>query len=248
MADDVWRPLRIALGLLTRFPIPWRGQSATARELGDSVLCYPLIGLIIGGALAGLAELSRAFATDPGLGAMGLLIAWVWMTGGMHLEGLADTADGWIGGLGDRERALAILKDPHSGPFGVMALVLVLLLKWNLLRVMLMAPPAWEFWLLAPLLGRAGIVVLFLTLPYARPGGMGATAAAELSPARGMGVSLLAMALTGWLASWWVVIVWSGALILLHRAWKARFGGITGDTSGASCELLEIWVLMAGLF
>ncbi|MBF0627734.1 MAG: adenosylcobinamide-GDP ribazoletransferase [Magnetococcales bacterium] len=242
----MWRSWLIALGLLTRIPVVWSGTPATPLELGRSVLYYPLVGLLIGGVLAGLAQLAGS-VPDAGVAAALLLIAWIWLTGGMHLEGLADTADGWVGGLGDATRALAILKDPRCGPFGVLALVLIVLLKWNLLRFLL-STQDWVWLLVAPLLGRVGIVALFLTLPYVRPGGMGTGAAAALPRGWGVMVCLLAVGLASVVTPWWVVVVWGMVLWLLRAAWLRRFGGVTGDISGATCELLETVVMTVWSF
>lgn len=238
--------MRIALGLLTRIPVGHGVSDADTVELGRSVLFYPLVGVVIGLALAGVAW-SMPARLDTGLQAALLLSVWVGLTGGMHLEGLADTADGWIGGMGNPSRALAILKDPHCGPFGVMALLLLLLLKWNGLRVVLESAD-WGVLLVAPLLGRAGIVVLFMTLPYARPGGMGEEAARAVPRSGGWSVCLVSIVSAvllgcGWMVvGGWVVVLWR-----LRASWLDRFGGTTGDTAGAACELLETVVLTAWL-
>ncbi|MBF0190633.1 MAG: adenosylcobinamide-GDP ribazoletransferase [Magnetococcales bacterium] len=242
----MWSPFLIALGLLTRLPLPWRRRAPEPWESGRSVLFYPVVGVLLGGMLAGLAGMFAAVGLEPGVGAALLLIAWVWLTGGMHLEGLSDSADGWIGGLGDRERALAILKDPYCGPFGVMALVLLLLLKWNLLRL-IGQTGAWEPLLVAPVLGRVGIVGLFLTLPYARPGGMGEVAARNVPRGPAWMVGLGGVGLALGLGGWWSVLAWAGGWWMVRRGWLSRFGGVTGDAAGAACELLEAVVLMVWL-
>lgn len=83
-----------------------------------------------------------------------LQAVWVGLSGGLHLDGLADTADAWIGGHADRQRTLEIMKDPRSGPIAVVVLLLVLLLKFAAL-VVLLGQGAWAGLLLAPWLGRA---------------------------------------------------------------------------------------------
>jgi hypothetical protein len=112
-----------------------------------------------------------------------VLAVWVLLTGGLHLDGLADTADAWIGGQGDRDRTLAIMKDPRSGPMAVVIIVLVLLSKFAALQVLL-AGDARTVLLLTPMLGRTVIVLLLITTPYVRPEGLGA-AYARLSAATG---------------------------------------------------------------
>ncbi|MEO5347477.1 MAG: adenosylcobinamide-GDP ribazoletransferase [Magnetococcus sp. YQC-9] len=243
MRGEGWRPLLIALGLLTRLPIPWRGVPADARELGQSVLYYPLVGVVIGLVLAAVAVCLPGWL-DVGVRAALVLIAWVWLTGGLHLDGLADTADGWIGGLGDPARGLAIMKDPRSGPAAVVAVVLLLVLKWNLARVALQTQ-ALEGWLIAPLLGRVAIVLLFLTTPYLRAGGMGAEAARSL-PRFWAGLVVVAwMVGVGWWSSVWIVAIFGVVWFGVRRAWMGRFGGVTGDLAGASCEMIEAVVMLA---
>src|SRR5690606_5510087 len=120
--------------------------------------------------------------TSPLLLAALLLAIWVGLTGALHLDGLADTVDAWIGGYGDRERTLAIMKDPRSGPMAVVALVLLLLLKFAALVVLLESGADAALWL-ALLMGRSALLGLFLTTSYVREGGLG-TALAEHLPRR----------------------------------------------------------------
>jgi adenosylcobinamide-GDP ribazoletransferase len=108
-----------------------------------------------------------------------LLALWVLLSGALHLDGLADSADAWLGGFGDRERTLQIMKDPRSGPIAVVTLVLVLLLKFCALWV-LVEHGAGGLLVLAPVVGRAAMLGLFLTTPYVRAGGLGAALAEHL--------------------------------------------------------------------
>src|SRR5690554_560366 len=164
-------PLLIALQFLTRLPIRLPGLP-TPDESGRSLLWYPLVGLLLGSLL--LLGHGLLHGVSVWLQAALLLSIWVWLSGGLHLDGLADTADAWVGGYGDRERTLAIMKDPACGPIGVISLVLVLLLKWAAL-VALLEAGHWAMLLLAPWLGRWVLPLLLYTTPYVRPGGMGQT-------------------------------------------------------------------------
>lgn len=238
------RAFLLALQFLTRVPVP-AGAPPTPAELGRSALHYPLVGLLLGAALAGLARLLAG--ADAGLAAALTLAAWVLATGALHLDGLADTADAWVGGIGSRERTLAIMRDPRCGPVGVVVLLLALLLKWAALHA-LFATTATPWLLLAPMLGRAALLVLLATAPYVRPGGLGAAHAAHL-PRRAAVVVLVACAcacplLAG--ARGLVVLgAAAAALALWRRALRARLGGTTGDTLGAACEGVEALVLVA---
>ncbi|HBM07500.1 MAG TPA: adenosylcobinamide-GDP ribazoletransferase, partial [Pseudomonas sp.] len=118
------QPFLIALQFLTCLPVRLRGMPEP-QQIGRSLLYYPLVGLLLGGMLC-LLGVALGNAAPP-LKAALLLAAWVWLTGALHLDGLADSADAWLGGFGDRERTLAIMKDPCSGPVAVAVLVLVLL-------------------------------------------------------------------------------------------------------------------------
>ncbi len=236
------RPLWLALGLLTRLPVP-PVAGARPEEFGRAVLFYPVAGLLIGGLLWEF-DLLLAGTAAP-LRAALLVAAWWWLSGGLHLDGLADSADAWVGGQGDRERTLAIMKDPASGPAGVAAVVLVLLLKFAALQVL--PPAAWPPLLLAPLLGRTALVVLLLTTPYVRTGGMGAAAAEGLPRGAGWLLVLLiatATAALGGRGPWLVpllALLWG----LLRWRMQARVGGVTGDLLGAAAELSEVVVLLA---
>jgi adenosylcobinamide-GDP ribazoletransferase len=167
----VIRALGLALQLLTRLPVPSSPTPPRPEELGRAVLLFPAVGLLIGGVLAGLS--GALDSVDPGVLAALVLAVWVLLTGGLHLDGLADTADAWLGGQGDRDRTLAIMKDPRSGPAAIVAIVLVLLAKFAALQALLAGGEALYPLLLAPVLGRTVIVLLLLATPYVRLAGLG---------------------------------------------------------------------------
>ena len=233
----------VALQFLTRIPVV-RLANISARERGQSVLYYPLVGLLIGALLVGAHSLLGA--TDAGLQSALLLLIWVLVSGGLHLDGLADSADAWAGSHGDREKALRIMKDAASGPAGVSAVVLVLLLKFAALSV-LIRENVWLALMIAPVLGRLAIVFLFVSTPYVRPGGLGADhamyiprlaaiivlilVAAAISTLGGIGLAALAAGL--------------GVLLILRLMMIRRLGGTTGDTLGAAGELVETIALVA---
>lgn len=236
-------PLLIALQFLTRLPIRLPGMPAP-RQLGRSLLWYPLVGLLLGAVLLAAAWLLSGVAVP--LAAALLLALWVLASGGLHLDGLADTVDAWVGGYGDRERTLALMKDPCCGPMAVAALVLLLLLKFAALWALLEAG-AWAALLLAPLLGRAGVLLLLLGTPYVREGGLGSALAAHVPQRAGWRVllaSVLACLLAGW-AGLLAVAVAAALFVLVRRALLQRLGGTTGDSAGALLELLECGVLVA---
>lgn len=238
------RALALALQLLTRLPVSAASQPPRPEELGLSVLCFPLVGLLIGALLAGLH--TALWVIDPGVLAALVLSVWVLLTGGLHLDGLADTADAWIGGQGDRDRTLTIMKDPRSGPLAIIAIVLVLLNKFAALQ-MLLAGDARVILLLTPVLGRTFIVLLLATTPYVRTDGLG-TPYARYLPRLSCGLlSLLVAAATVALLEWHgaVMLAALAALFIVLRHWlMSRLGGLTGDTLGAACELAETTALL----
>ncbi|MBA1278548.1 adenosylcobinamide-GDP ribazoletransferase [Stutzerimonas stutzeri] len=233
----------IALQLLTSLPVRLGGMPEP-QTIGRSMIYYPLVGLLLG-TILWLVSAALDGAALP-LQAALLLAIWVALTGALHLDGLADSADAWLGGFGDRERTLQIMKDPRSGPIAVVVLVLLLLLKFVALWTLLAQGEQLAL-LLAPLLGRSALLGLFLTTPYVRPGGLG-QALTEHMPRAQIRVVLMAvvaicllLGALGWLALLVTVVI--GALA--RRAMWRRLGGTTGDTAGALLELVECAVLVA---
>ncbi len=235
-------PLLIALQFLTRLPVRLPGMPAP-EQVGRSLLWYPLVGLLLGALLlAAQALLSQQPAV---LQAALLLTLWVALSGALHLDGLADTADAWVGGYGDRERTLAIMKDPRSGPIAVVVLVLLLLLKFAALLVLLQAGQTLAL-LLAPWLGRSALPLLLRSTAYVRPGGLGDQLAEHLPRRelpRVLGLHLALLALTG-LSGLWALLAATLVFVLWRRALLARLQGTTGDTAGALVELTEVAVLL----
>lgn len=244
----------IALGLLTRIPVLKTfhvTENDSEKLYGWSVLFYPFVGLIIGSLLLLLSSiLSYLSLPSNGLIEAGLILTlWVLITGALHLDGLADSADAWLGGYGDQQRTLEIMKDPYSGPAAVVVLLLVLLLKFSAIVVV-----GWEVLLLAPVIGRTAAMLLLATTPYVRQGGMGESAANNLSK-RAIGFVILLVIL---LSVFLLEKLSAGLLLLfvigyLCRAMMIkRIKGTTGDTTGALVEIMEvstliIFVLLAAL-
>ena len=161
------------------------------------------------------------------------------------------SVDGWIGGQGRPERILEIMKDPRCGPMGVIALLLVVLLKFSAVLALLEMGGA-PLLLLAPLLGRMALPLLFFSTPYVRRGGLGSILASHF-PRRPSVVVVLLFSLTILAAYTWngalAVGAAMGAFTLLRRTMRQTIGGTTGDTAGALVEVVEVAVVVAlGLF
>lgn len=240
------RGLLLAVAFLTRIPVRLPADTGE-RDQGMAVAMYPLVGLGLGIALA----LPAAGAVALGLAAppvaailVALLAA---LTGALHLDGLADTADAWLGAHGDRERMLAIMKDPTCGPAGVVVIVLALLGKVTAVAALLWEPTGWIGLLLAPLLARTGCALLFPLLPYVRPGGLGEPGARYLAEGTLLvtvtGSVLIAVIVGGWTGVSMLVVA-AAVLAGAGRLMRRLLGGFTGDTAGALVETLETATLL----
>ncbi|MBF0426831.1 MAG: adenosylcobinamide-GDP ribazoletransferase [Magnetococcales bacterium] len=241
------RALRLALGLLTRLPVGVITPPVTEAELGRSVLFYPLVGLLIGLILIGVEWATRTAgeALRPFL----LLVVWVILTGGLHLDGLADAADAAVGGMGSRQRTLEIMKDPRSGPMAVTTVALLLVGKYAALFDLLRSGDFAHLLLTIPLLARLLFVALFLTTPYASPRGMAAAAVAHLPRSQAIGVVLAMTMGVIWVnplpAALLLLLVAGLTFLTLRRIFMRRVQGFTGDLAGALCEVNELLLLIS---
>lgn len=240
------RPFLIALQFLTRLPVRLDGDPQ-GKDIGRSILYYPLIGLLLGLLFAATAW---SIQDVPVLPRAALLLAvWVITTGALHLDGLADSIDAWAGGHGERERTLAIMKDPASGPMGVAAVVLVLLVKFAALAALCELGNPWAI-VAPPLLGRTVLPLLFLTTPYVRPGGLGHALATQLPERAAVSIVLItsaAIAAVAGMAGLTLLSAGAAVFLLLRSAMRRRLGGTTGDTAGALVELTEVATLVAAV-
>lgn len=248
------RPFLIALQFLTRLPVRLGSDPDADLDAGlddkdtsRSLIYYPLVGLLIGALLAALAWILND--TPALLGAALVLVAWVLITGGLHLDGLADSADAWAGGLGDRDKTLAIMKDPYCGPAGVVSIVLVLLIKFAALHALLEAGNLTVV-LLAPALGRTVLQLLFLTTPYVRRQGLASALAINL-PRRPIAWVIAAVVVAVFFLvgsnGLWLMLTVILVAALLRTVMMRRIGGMTGDVAGALAEITEATVLVSAV-
>ena len=247
------RAALVALQFLTRLPLRVEPRPS-AREVGLSLACYPLVGLALGIALWGI---YLAVSRLPSLlGAAIVLTAWVLITGALHLDGLADTADAWVGGHGDRERTLEIMKDPRSGPVAVAAVNCLLLLKLAALTALathLHSAPWRDMRLAAgcilpPLLARAAIPVLFAHTAYVRADGIAQDLTAHQSRLAGaVTVTLTVICTLAACRALGAIALGAAVLAYVIVRWGLvrRLGGFTGDGAGALIEVIEATCLIA---
>lgn len=238
----VLRALLVAVGFATRIPV--RVGMLAPHELADGLTALPLLGFAIGAGSFGC----YALCVEP-LGATLAAIAAVsvsaLVTGGLHLDGVADWFDALGGGRGSRQRMLEIMRDSRIGAHGAAALVLVVLAKVAALAEL----PASQRGLglcVAPAAARLAAVWLLFALPPAREDGLGRGMAESL----GMSHALLATASFAagalWFGPAWVWPSCAAAATALVIGWlaKTQLGGVTGDVCGAGIELAELAFLL----
>ncbi len=242
--------LRRALGLLTVFPV--RAPVVGTQSPGRAMAYYPLVGVVIGGILAGIAALLRwsgLTGTVPLLSAAIVLALWGALTGGLHLDGWADCCDALFVPV-DRERRLEIMQDPRLGGFGAVGLLLLLFVKLAALQGVMGKPHALLALIAIASVARLGAVVAAYLFPSARPGGMGDYFRQGLS-LRGLTVAVIFALAAAAPLLWRGAAVWAAvavACVLLAFLAKARLGGLTGDVYGAVVELGETVALVVLCF
>ena len=236
--------LVLAVRFLTIVPVPGR-EATGAKSLGRAAWWFPAVGLALGACLVAADHLF-AFVFHPLLGSVLLVSLWKILTGGIHLDGLADVLDGLAGR--DAERRLAIMRDSRIGVFGAAGLVLCVLIAAGALDALPGGRHSAAL-VLAPAVGRLGPLLIGPLFRAATPGqGAGATFLEGLSP----------WAAPLWIAGLWILSAvllgpWGGLLLSLALAtvllWAvflvSRLGGLTGDALGSSVELGELATLVA---
>jgi adenosylcobinamide-GDP ribazoletransferase len=228
---------------LTIVPLPAR-DAADPDALGRSAAWFPVVGLALGLALAAV-DRAVLWLFPPILATLLTVTAWKLLTGGLHLDGLADCLDGLMGR--DRDHRLAIMRDSRIGVFGAVGLILVLLLELAALAE-LPAGVRGRTLLVAPAVGRAMPPLLAALFPAARPGGQGATFARAVRRAAVWTAAAIALAASGLAlgrAGLAAFALAAAAVVLLGRFLARRLGGLTGDGFGAAVEIAELAVLLA---
>ena len=242
-----WRALACAMQFLTRIPLATRTLFDN-KDYANSLAWYPVIGLILGG-LVWLSGVTLAGLSSTSLAAPLVVAVWVLLTGALHLDGVADCADAWVGGFSDREKTFQIIKDPRSGPIAVVVLVLVLLVKWAALEVLLGSEHWWIIWLI-PLLARGAMPYIFWRLDYVSSSGLGSAFVEGLSRQR-IVISLLfvvVIAVLSLTAQLEILVLFVVVSLLIYLWWKRasyqKLGGFNGDCAGALVEFLELGLLL----
>jgi adenosylcobinamide-GDP ribazoletransferase len=234
------RTLLIAFGLMTTIPFKLP-DDWSAGDSGRASVWYPLVGLVIG-VLTWLTWKGAMLLFPSLVAGIITLVAWVALTGGLHLDGLADCCDGLLAST-SVERRLEIMKDPHLGAFGTIGMIMVLLLKGATLSTL---TPATGFGiLLATSLARWCILPAGL-LPLARPGGMGADFASGFHRSFVYIGAILPFGLALISGTRGIISLLAGLAAAALVLWlaKSRIGGVTGDVFGMVVEVVETAVLL----
>jgi len=239
--------LRLALGTLTRLPVP-APRSVDRRTAGIAISLSPLVGLVLA-VLCGLPLLlAGASVLRLALLAVISLALLAWATRALHLDGLADTADA-LGSGRPAAAALEIARKSDIGPFGVLSLVFVLVADVIAIACQPSEGNAYLALVIAIVTGRVTLTVACTrTWPAARPDGLGAAVAGSVPALVAIAWCVLALAFSGWLAGADGVIgallgllAGIGVLLITRR----RLGGVTGDVLGAAIEVSTAVTLVA---
>ena len=232
--------VKAAFGLLTRLPLNVDADRATARGAG-AAWAYPLVGLGVAMIACLVASVVLSLGLPASIAAALALAAMIIVTGAMHEDGLADSADGLWGGW-DRVRRLAIMKDSHIGAYGVIALILSLLIHWTGLSALMDRGYVWAPIMVMAALSRANMVLVMHAMPNARDTGL---AHAVGRPARN--TTFIAIGLAAAISFAWIGVSGFVALVvslcaagvcalIAHR----KVGGQTGDILGATQQVSQM--------
>ncbi len=244
-----WAGLRLALTFLTAVPLPGGAAVPPSRRIAAAAMYWaPLVGLLIGGVAAGVLVLAIRYGHTGAFLAAALTIAsMAALTRALHLDGLADLADG-LGSRKPADQALAIMKRSDIGPFGVVTLLLTVLVQVGALAR-------------AEQLGRGPLAVVAAAVaarlaimlacrrgvPAARPGGLGALVAGTVHPAAAVALCLAALAGAAAAGGWYLAAAVAAGLVAslaLTRLAQRRLGGVTGDVLGAIAEITTAGCLL----
>ncbi|HZS41330.1 MAG TPA: adenosylcobinamide-GDP ribazoletransferase [Polyangia bacterium] len=242
------RRLLAALAFLSRLPVPI--GELEAADIGKATLVFPLAGALLG-AIQAAAALTLGARLPPLLAAVLVVALGALVTGALHLDGLADMADGFGGGR-TRDDVLRIMRDHAVGAYGVVAIVLVVAVKIAAIAALIGAGDGWRALVVAAALSRWSSVPLGRFLRYARrdEGGLGAAVTDHVGPAELLGATLLAagiaIGLCGARGAIWFAVA-AAVTIAIGIESRRRIGGVTGDVMGAATELIEAAVYVAAV-
>jgi len=228
-----------AIRFLTILPVPGKIGLET-EDLAGSLVWFPVVGILIGTCSGGLFYIIAPLISSP-LAAIFAVALLAVFSGCLHLDGVADCADGFFSSR-PRERILEIMRDSHIGAMGVIVLFFVLAVKVSSLMVM----PFSEMWkplFLMPIAGRVGIILMMNILPYARTDGGIATVMYGRKRVVHLLWAMAVLLLTSWFVAGTMGLITAADAMVLLLVFSfyvyLKIGGATGDTLGAACEFSE---------
>lgn len=230
----------VAFQFLTRLYLPINVEWDTA-NLRRSLMWFGLVGAFIGVILAGAMTLFNRLDLIPAVAAIIILLIWIFITGGMHIDGISDMADGFFS-MRDKEKTLEIMKDSHVGAFGVITIVFLLLIKFEMLKEFIIIEKNVWLFILPPTIARiaAGLVLSFYETT--KKSGLGYTfhsSDPRIFWAIGFIVTLIISSILNIKS-----LIFIGIAILasnLMALWaKKKIGGLNGDIYGAIVETVEV--------
>ena len=230
----------VAFQFLTRLYLPINVEWDTG-NLRRSLMWFGLVGAFIGVILAGALTLFNRFDLLPAVSAIIILLIWIFITGGMHIDGISDMADGFFS-MSDKEKTLEIMKDSHVGAFGVITIVFLLLIKFEMLKEFIIIEKNVWLLILPPTIARiaAGLVLSFYETT--KKSGLGYTfhsSDPRIFWAIGFIVTLIISSIINIKS-----LIFIGIAILasnLMALWaKKKIGGLNGDIYGAIVETVEV--------
>ncbi|MDD5108952.1 MAG: adenosylcobinamide-GDP ribazoletransferase [Candidatus Omnitrophica bacterium] len=233
----------LAMQFLTILPLEIKKFNQV--KIAKSLIYFPVVGLFLGLILTGINMLLTALGIFPLTVNIILVVVLIILTGGMHLDGLSDTADAFLSGK-EKEEMLTIMRDSHTGVMGVLSLISIILLKTGLLlSVSVVLKPA--ALILMCVLGRWSAVFCMYLFPYARQEGK-----AKLF-IEGINlkifiissiVVIICVSVVLSIAGLAILLTISGCIYLIGKSICKKIEGITGDTLGALIELTEVATLL----
>lgn len=234
----------LAVQFMTKIPISVQ-LDVDEQDFAQSMLFYPVVGLIVGALMTAVYYIFSLIASGL-LPSVAAVLSGVAVTGAFHLDGLADVCDALLSNK-DRTGMLAVMKDSRIGTGGAVAIASILILKIAVLTEM-SGNAAYDALLLAPVLGRTGIVTAAAISQYARAeGGLGQHFIDKTGWLQMIWTAVIALAIAA-LAIGYAALALLAAefltAVLFAKYMESKIGGMTGDTLGATCEITEVVVLL----
>ncbi|RAL25621.1 adenosylcobinamide-GDP ribazoletransferase [Thermoflavimicrobium daqui] len=231
-----------AIAFFTRIPVPTTNQKD---DFAKCAMWFPVVGLLLGGILA-LFDWLFSFCFPNWIRAVLDVGIWIYLTGGLHLDGLMDTADG-LGSYRTRERILEIMHDSRVGAMGVLAAILLILLKVSSIASLPLGSLTSISLVMATLVSRFIAVWAIFIFPYVRKQGIGVEMKNNLTWIRFLFACLITLVASFLLVGWenFIILLFVGAFASVY-AWRVqrRLGGLTGDVYGALIESSEVFILL----